>query len=516
VPTRTLTGCLALLGVDPKPGDVAVDIVIDGKTIADIRPTGLVPPPGDVIDASRHLVTPGLINGHHHSAEHFHKGRYDNLPLELWMNLVRPLKPLPLTPRRIYLRTMVGAIEALRTGTTTLVDDLNVSPVVDPDHVAAVFQAYEDIGIRALVGPTLFDKPFFRGMPYVDEEFPEQLLRELDGVKATPPEEILRFVRGLARTRHPARNRVGYIVAPSAPQRCTRAFLMQSRALADEFDLPLMIHVQETRLQVVTGGALFGSTMVEYLDRLGFLKPKTSLIHAVWLNPGEIERIARSGASVQHNPASNLKLGSGLQPLREILDAGINVSMGSDGLASIETVDMHKVMLTGALISKLRGADYTRWVGAGDVWRAATVGGAIAMGRGRELGAVEKGRIADLVAYRRDRIPLVPLNDPVRQLVYAETGASVDMVFVDGEPVIMNGAFTRIDEARLLTEIAAAHADLAPMIAESEAALERLREPYERIYRRCLATPIADDTFPALMSTRPASRNPGEAGRASA
>ena len=90
------------------------------------------------------------------------------------MNFVRPLKPLPLMPRRVYLRTMVGAIEALRTGTTTLVDDLNVSPVLDPDHVAAVFQAYEDIGIRALVGPTLFDRPFFRGMPFVDEEFPER------------------------------------------------------------------------------------------------------------------------------------------------------------------------------------------------------------------------------------------------------------------------------------------------------------------------------------------------------
>jgi guanine deaminase len=130
------------------------------------------------------------------------------------------------------------------------------------------------------------------------------------------------------------------------------------------------------------------------------------------------------------------------------------------------------------------------------------------MVRGHDLGAVEKGRIADLVAYRRDRIPFVPLNDPVRQLVYAETGASVDMVFVEGEPIIMNGAFTRIDEARLLGEIGEVHADLAPIIAESEAALNRLREPYERIYRRCLETPIADDTFPALMSTRAGQADP--------
>ena len=101
--------------------------------------------------------------------------------------------------------------------------------------------------------------------------------------------------------------------------------------MADEFDLPLMIHVQETRLQVVTGQVLFGSTMVEYLDRIGFLKPMTALIHAVWLNPREIEILAHTGASVQHNPTCNLKMGSGIAPVRALLDAGVNVSMGTDG-----------------------------------------------------------------------------------------------------------------------------------------------------------------------------------------
>lgn len=497
----TLSGCIALLGADARPSPGPVDVVIDGPRIADIRPAGSAPLQGTIVDASRHLVTPGLVNGHHHSAEHFHKGRYDNLPLELWMNFTRPITPLPLTPRHVYLRTMVGAIEALHTGTTTLIDDFNVSPVLRPEYVAAGFEAYDDIGIRALLGPTLFDKPFFRGMPFVDEEFPADLLRELDSVQQTPPEEVLDFVRGLAKQRHPATNRVGYIVAPSAPQRCTEKFLLQARALADEFDLPLMIHVQETRLQVVTGHVFFGSTMVEYLDRLGFLKPKTSLIHAVWLNPREIELLARAGATIQHNPASNLKMGSGLQPLREVLDAGVNVSMGSDGVASIETVNMHLVMAAGALLSKLRGPEFTRWVGSREIWRAATQGGAQGLGRERDLGVLEQGRVADVVGYRRDRIALTPLNDPVRQLVYAETGADVDMVFVDGEPVLMDGKLTRVDEAALLREIAEVHAELAPLLAESEGHVNRMREPYERIYRRCLATPIAADTYPALMRT---------------
>src|SRR5437867_8835364 len=103
--TTTLTNCIVLLGVDATPSNGPVDLVIEGDRIADIRPSGSAPPSGTVVDASRRLVTPGIINGHHHSAEHFHKGRYDNLPLELWMNFTRPIRPLPLTPRLVYLRT---------------------------------------------------------------------------------------------------------------------------------------------------------------------------------------------------------------------------------------------------------------------------------------------------------------------------------------------------------------------------------------------------------------------------
>ena len=116
----TLTGCLALLGPEARPSDGRVNIVIDGARIAAIRPAGAQPPEGSVVDADRHLVSAGLINGHHHSHEHYYKGRYENQPLELWMNSVRPLDPIPYTPRQVYLRTLVGAIEALRSGTTTL------------------------------------------------------------------------------------------------------------------------------------------------------------------------------------------------------------------------------------------------------------------------------------------------------------------------------------------------------------------------------------------------------------
>ena len=495
----TLTGCAALVGADARYERGPLDIVIAGDRIAAVRATGAQPPAGEVISARGRLAVPGLINGHHHSHEHYHKGRHENQPLELWMNSVRPLDPIPLTARQVYLRTLIGAIEALRSGTTTIVDDMNVSPVLIPEHVEAAFTAYEDIGIRALVGITLFDRPFFRGMPFVDEEMPADLLRELDSKPKSDPHATLDFARHLARTRHPRSNRVGYVAAPSAPQRCTEGFLRAVRALADDHDLPVIMHVQETRLQVVTGHVMYGMTMVEHLGRMDFLRPKTSLIHCVWLNPREVEVIARAGATVQHNPVSNLKLGSGVAPVRALLDAGVNVSLGTDGCGSIESANMLKVVSAAALINKLRDDDYSKWIGAREAWRAGTVGGAHALGFGDELGAIEAGRKADLALYRLDAIPFVPLNNPLGQLVYAETGADLDLVAVDGRIVLRDGRLLGIDESAILAEIADEHARLAPLIEASERKVARINDAYRRIYTRCLRAGIAPDTYPARL-----------------
>lgn len=494
---KTLVGCRALLGEDARPSDGLVDIVIKGRHIHEIRPTGARAPEGEVLDMKNRLVTPGLINGHHHSHEGYYKGRKDNLPLELWMNYVRPLKPIELTTREVYLRTMVGAIEAIQSGTTTINDDTNVSPRIRPEYVDAVFQAYEDIGIRANVGITLFDRPFFRAVPFVDEEFPKELLRELDSTPMFTSEELLTFAKGLAKTRHPKEHRVGYMAAPSAPQRCTEGFIRAVRRMADDFDLPVMMHVQETRMQVVTGLLWHGSTLVEYLHKLGFLKPNTQFIHANWLNPREIGILAATGVTVQHNPPSNLKVGSGLAPIRALLEGGVNVSLGTDGCGSIEGTDMQNSLYLAAMLQKLRRG-YTKWIGAPEAFRFATMGGAKALGRGRELGAIEKGRIADLTAYRLDTIPFTPLNNPVNQLVYSASRKEVDFVMVDGDVIMAKGRLARIDEDRIIAEIQEAHARIEPLLTASEKDVERLREPYERIYHRCQDIEIAADTHPAL------------------
>ncbi|MFK7837554.1 MAG: amidohydrolase family protein [Sulfitobacter sp.] len=476
---------------------IRVDVSVRGNTIARIAAPGSIEAgDAEIIEGRRLLAVPGHINGHHHSHENFQKGRYAGLPLELWMNLVRPLKPIPMTAEQVYLRTLIGAIEALRTGTTTIVDDMNVSPILREDHVDAAFRAYEDIGIRAHLGITLFDKPFYRGMPFVDDHFPQDLLDALATNEATPPSEVLAFADDLAGRRHHSTQRVAFIAAPSAPQRCSDAFLMQVRDLADRHDTPVIIHVQETRLQVVTGHAFYGCSMVSHLARLGFLKPGTSIIHGVWVSPADLDLIATSGASVQHNPNSNLKLGSGLMPMREMLDRGINISLGTDGCGSIESVDMLRVMAQTALLQTLHASDHTRWVTPQDAFRAATEGGARALGR-RDIGQIAEGAKADIALYDTHSIAFTPLNTPMQQLTLAETGRALRHLLIDGDIVMKDSALTKIDEASVIARIHEEAARLAPDIARAEASVAQLRKPYEEIYERCCATPVPDDVLAA-------------------
>lgn len=485
-----------LLGTETTNPAQTHDILVDGDRIVDVSRAGTRRPEGaELLDGSGLIAFPGLINGHYHSHESFQKGRYEGLPLELWMNLVRPMKPIPLTAEEVYLRTMVGAIEALHSGTTTIVDDMNVSPLFDQSHVDAAFRAYEDAGIRAYVGTTLFDRPFFRGVPFVDETFPPDLLAALEAGKASSAEEILAFARTLARDKHPETHRVGFIVAPSAPQRCTEDFLRATRQMADEFALPAMIHVHETRQQVVTGEDFFGSSMIAYLERIGFLKPHTTIIHGVWVTDADLDIIAKCGASVQHNPNSNLKLGSGLMPMREMLDRGINVSLGTDGCGSIESVDMLRNLANTSLLQNLRDVHHSRWITAAEAFASATTGGAKALGR-QDLGRIAPGMKADFALYDRHGTAFTPLNNAVRQFVYAETGRGLRHVVVDGAVVLRDGTLVSVDEEALLRKVQAAAERLEDRIRESEAGVARMRRPYEQIFDRCCAQPIPAGIHP--------------------
>jgi guanine deaminase len=335
--------------------------------------------------------------------------------------------------------------------------------------------------------------------PFVETAFPPDLLAQLRGLPRPSEEAYFALSKDLVRTRHPHSRRVGYLVSNSAPQRCTGEFLAAWRRFADEHALPVIIHVQETRLQVVSGGLFYGSPMVEYLDRIGYLAPDTSLIHAVWLNPREVAALARSGATAQHNPWSNLTLGSGVQPVRELLEAGVNVSLGSDGTCSTVTANMLTVLGTAAALSKIRGSDYSRWLSAREALSAATRGGARALGFGDRLGALRPGALADMVGYRIDTATFTPLNDPVRQLVYAERGAGVRFSMVAGRVAMRDGRLSGLDETKILAEMAAEHARLVEHFDRATATLGPVMRAMDDVYRRCLAVAVPPDTYPARL-----------------
>jgi 5-methylthioadenosine/S-adenosylhomocysteine deaminase len=474
-----------------------VDIHVRDGVIASIAPHNSARPvAGDAVSVDGMLVAPGLVNGHTHSHEILHKGRYENLPLEVWMHYVRPpFVTAPLTAEEIYLRTLLSAIEMLRGGATTVVDDVNHFPLLRGDHIDAVFRAYDDAGVRALVSVSLFDQPFFRALPFIEDEMTPDMLARLSAGAVPARDTLLRLAAELLARRPPGRGRVGFIVAPSAPQRCTDGFLAALLGLAHQENAPAIIHVHETRLQAVTACLAYGKTMIAHLDDLGLLGPRLSVIHGVWLTPDDVTRLARTGTTLQHNPVSNLMLGSGLAPVRALLRSGVNISLGSDGCGSCTSANMLSVVGAAAMVHSLRGADPEDWISAREAWRMGTVNGARALGL--NTGRVESGYCADLVCYRLDGAAYTPLNDPLRQLVFGERGQGIDTVIVDGRVVMRGGRVRTVNEADVFARVRELHARLWPEIVRCEGLVGELRPVYERIYRRCLAVEIPVETYAA-------------------
>jgi guanine deaminase len=473
-----------------------VDVLLDGAAIAAVRAhdPALLERDG-AVDARGLLVLPGLVNGHTHSHEILQRGRYPKLPLEVWMHYLRP--PVPayrLTPDELYTRTLLAAVEALRGGATTVVDDVALFPFADEAAVDAVFRAYEDSGLRAYVGVSLFDRQYFRAVPFIEEELPRTMLAELAKIPAPDRDEVLRTARR-ALAAHPPGGRVSACLTPSAPQRCTDELLVEVAALARAEGVPALIHVHETRLQAVTGRQMYGGTMVEHLHRLGVLGPELSLIHAVWLTPRDVELIAAAGATAQHNPVSNLRLGSGLAPVTALLRAGVNVSLGTDGCGSCVAASMRDGVRQAALLGSLR--EDGEWLSAAEALELATVNGARALGLAGAVGRIEPGYRADLCCYRLDGIAFAPLNDPLRQFVYAEQGQALDTVVVDGRVVMGAGRIAALDEERLLDEARGLHERLREAIERSDAFVDGLRPAYERVHRRALVVEIPPETLPA-------------------
>jgi 5-methylthioadenosine/S-adenosylhomocysteine deaminase len=465
------------------------DVLVDDDRIADVGPALSEDGVERVIDARELLLMPGMVNAHIHTEQNTFRGRYPGLPLEVLMLYAYPLTgAVALEPEAIYLRTLLAGIESLKSGVTSILDDVMEVPSQGLEQLGSVFRAYDEIGMRANVSGHVINRPFFETIPYLDESLPAHLKERFLRVPPLALEDYMDFCREAVETFHgTGGGRLRYAVAPSGPQRCTEELLGTVAEFSRSRRVPFHIHILETRVQRVTGAKLYGKSLIELMADLDALHDMTSIAHAIWIDERDIELIAARGASVAHNPVCNLRIGSGVAPLRGLLDAGVNVALGTDGISSNDSARLFDVMKAAGLVHTLATDDYDEWPTAPEILWAATRGGARAVGLDHEIGSIEPGKKADIVALDLCSAAFVPINDLRNQLVYAENGSSVQMVMVDGEIVVEDGTCTKIDERAILRE---ARDVLGSFLKQHERVEDEARElePYLRsVYERCVA-----------------------------
>lgn len=449
------------------------DVLIDGATVAGVAPQGTlsVPEGCQVIDLTRMLLLPGLVNAHTHSYASFQRGMFEKLPLELWVPMTVAARSG--NPKAAYLAAALTAIDALRSGTTALMDHL---PASDLEELEAAVEAYRAAGIRARVAPAVFDRPY---ISTVDPEAPTE------AADLSVTEAAFRLTEQFL-SRCGDGGIVGAGVGPSAPQRCSEALLMGLSNLAREAGVPLHTHLLETLAQRRVLDAMGQGDLVAFLDRVGILTDATSLAHCVWLTRAEAHALASKGCVAVHNPFSNLYLGSGIAPIPAFVAEGLPVALGTDGA---NCGGSQSVLASLKLASVLHRQDpeYRHWLDAGFWLTSATLVSAKCVSVDRY--GIEVGCPADLIAIDIASAPWAPLNDPLNQLVYQEWGAHVEKVFVAGKLVVDGGRVLGLDERRVVDEACSLAETLAPSLRarlQQAAADVSVIEP---IYRRIHGLP---------------------------
>ena len=492
ISNATIVAMSAEKGAEPFVGD----ILISNGRIAAMGAALDSPADATVIKAGRKLVMPGLVNAHTHSSEMFFRGRYERLPLELWLLYAYPLlRGEPVSKRIIYLRSMLLAIESLRGGVTTVVDHFFDPPTHDLDRLAMAVQAYDEIGIRATVASAVMNIHPLDALPFAREVVPHELQQKLAFGPRISPAAYIDYCRSAVGAFQGRSSRIGFMVAPSAPQRCSRDLLIACKDFARSAGIPYHTHVLETMTQAVTGQLIYGRSLIAYMHELGLLDAGTTLAHGVWVNDTDIDRLGAAGCSVAHNAVSNLKLGSGVAPVRRLIDAGVNVALGSDGACANDTVRMFDVMRVAGLLHGAMGTEPDKWLAAADILRMATLNGAKSARLESVTGSLEVGKAADLIVLDLDTLPFTPTNKIANHIVYAENGGSIHLVMVGGKIVLQDGHLQTIDEQDILAEIR----DLIPNYLKSHGELEDanrvFHEPFAEIHRRALTSELRFDRF---------------------
>ena len=462
--------------------DVA-DVLVQDGMIAAIEAPGIIDPTAyRVFDAADRLLIPGLVNGHTHGHGALGKGLVgDRVPLEVFLSAAGAISASRTIADKRLTATL-SAVELIRKGCTSCYDLFVEVPAASREGLEAVADAYRETGIRAVVAPMLADRTLYQALPGLLEALPASVRQQAARFATASADASLAAARDTFAHWPFDRDFIRPAIAPTIPLHCSDAFMKGCAALAREFDVALQTHLAETKTQAVLAFDRYGESLVEHLVGLGLVGPHFSAAHGIWIDDADIARLADAGGSIVHNPMSNLRLGSGVAPARAMLDAGLNLAIGTDATNTSDGQNMFEAVRLAAYLSRIGDPDPARWLSAEEAFHAATIGSAKALGLG-SVGRLDPGFAADIVFVDLAHINYVPLRAPLLQLVFAENGAAVESVMIGGRMVLEHGEMLTVDERRLRAEVAEASARLD---ACNETALNGARAIGELVGHFCL------------------------------
>ena len=374
------------------------------------------------VDAQNGLILPGLVNAHTHVPMTLFRGIADDLELMDWLeNHIFPAEAELVDEEFVRWGTRLACLEMLKGGITTFVDMYYFEDVIAEE--------VDLCGMRAIVGETLIDFPAPDNRTW---------------------EEAVRYMRRFAArwSDHP---RITPAVAPHAPYTVSAEHLVEAHSLAEELDLPLLIHLAEDRSEVDQIVEQKGSTPVEYLGELGVLSSRVLAAHVVWPAKNEIELLASHGIGVAHCPQSNMKVAAGIAPIPAMIAAGVAVGIGTDGAASNNDLNLWEEIDTAAKLHKVNTFDPTV-INARQALRMATIEGARALGMASEIGSLEVGKQGDVIVVHSDGVHQQPYYDPYSVLVYSTKASDVATVIIDGRLLVENGAVLTLDTQEIMNK----------------------------------------------------------------
>lgn len=412
-----------ILGGDLKKGSV----LIENERITEINDKLNSKDADEIINGDKKVLMPGLINTHTHVPMTLMRGLADDLPLDTWLNQhIWPMEA-NLNGDYCYAGALLGCLEMIKSGTTTF-NDMYF-------FMEDVARAVKESGLRAVISHGMID--------LFDEE--------------KRKDEFKKSIKLIKKCHNTSDGRLKVAFGPHTPYTCSTELLEEVRKKADHYGVQIHIHVSETQREVDQIIETHGMRPFEYLDDIGFLGEDVIAAHAVWLSDTEIKIIKENNVKIVHNPASNMKLASGISPVNELIQIGACVSIGTDGAASNNNLDMIEEMKIASLLQKVHKLNPTT-LKADKVLEMSTINGARALKLKNEIGSVEIGKKADLVLLDMRSVNLTPYRHPVSHLVYAANGSNVNTVICNGELIMKNKEVLTLEESIVI--------DLAESAAE--------------------------------------------------